>query len=1173
VYHWDRGAGTDNWTDGANWYHTNPIRNNTVPIANSDLVFGSMPSGTGPLIVNQNTANLSVRSLWFEAGRDYTLQTNNVNLAGSFLMDAGGSITVLTGGTAENRYTINLPITLTAGTQTFEIANYSDGLLDLRGGFNPNGNSLHVYGGATHIVSLSSMTGTLTVGGLPDQLTTLLLSSVQTWPYYVDFVVSENGLFITKAASNVYSVLSVQSRGTLALRASSDVLLGVTAQGDGVARREGGTGIGAIYNEGGDIAFSAVITLTGDTRIGSRAGRTDKLTLSGFGGNFDFEKVGSGLISVGNAGGLAQSISLNGGVLQYNRVTFDTYSLPGGNIRFNGGILEFGTGGLGELSRSLGTGSNQLRWLGDGGFSGQLTVTLNNGGELFWGAGRFVPNQKALLLSSRYSDGVVTFTNAINLGSELREVRVARGSNSYASARMSGALSDDDLGGGIEKTGQGLLRLDSTGNSYTGATLIREGALRGNIPTNSNIELEGGVLGLDGNFTRNRFGNGGRIIWQDSGGFAAYGANRLVRIDNQTTSEIGWGWTNFVQADQELRFGHYTADAAVIWDRALNFGDAMRTIRVERGLAVGSTPNLTDVIFNRALNNSAKTGGLRLVGDGRADLAADSSSLNSDNLEISGAELRLSTANARLGAIGNITLSEGGRLTLTNQNNSGSDSAQIADTTAITFNTGEVRYEGRGTGPLASLPSTEKIGNLALTGGANTIHLAHNAGAQTGYTEIEVQSLQRAATARATLNLTSNFSSSALDHTYGSTGRVRFRASSTLAGHMIGGISPWATINGTDWATTDSSNANYIAALALQNYSSGNSGNRLVNTWNVVFGTVTLNSLKLVSYFQASQFVSGWYPASAYLNGTLTLSSGGLLSTGVVTASSDRNSIMGTGTLTTAANRPLYTHVYGNGLEFNNSARVVGGIDWVKTGPSPLRYNSTGTSQIGSLYVHQGTVELNNGAFNTGANGQVFIGDGAGRDTLVISGGTNRLANRPKVTLRGTPYGRGAEFGADEAQATLAITNGATQSLRELHIIDRGTLDFTNGNPAAPNRLFLDLLTFNNASAQLFVRGWHEYEDFLLIKKTAYAVGRWPELLSQIWFDGYSLDYSLLVKDYNNDYYQITPWGDWAVSAMPEPSTCGALLGLVGLGLWTWRKRTQRLGLRPRRCAQNGRGH
>jgi len=76
-------------------------------------------------------------------------------------------------------------------------------------------------------------------------------------------------------------------------------------------------------------------------------------------------------------------------------------------------------------------------------------------------------------------------------------------------------------------------------------------------------------------------------------------------------------------------------------------------------------------------------------------------------------------------------------------------------------------------------------------------------------------------------------------------------------------------------------------------------------------------------------------------------------------------------------------------------------------------------------------------------------------------------------------------------------------------------------------------------------------------------------LLNQIVFEGYQ-DYFTTFKNYDNDYYQIYPFG---AQPAPEPSTYGAILGAAGLGLWSWRKRTQRLGLRPRRCAQNGSGH
>jgi len=965
------------------------------------------------------------------------------------------------------------------------------------------------------------------------------------------------------------------SGGTLALRTSvSDTPKGIHVSGDGVARQEGAADIGAIYNEGGVNTIGRSIILQGDTRFGGRAGRADNLTIlrvtqTNTQQSHAFTKVGSGLISFsGTNNWWMGTTNINGGVLRLGPASY-TY-LPAGNIRLGTFSQPFGNGGILELTdadftRNLGTGLNEIQWTGSGGFSAfgaNRSVTLNGGATLTWGQAGFFnsfPWSNALMLSSRYATAEINFTNPINLTGGFTHdltIYVARGILTEAIARMSGQISGSR---GLLKLGPGLLFLDNAANSYTGRSIIRTGALRGNIPISSNIQLQGGVLGLDGNFF---YGLGlapSEILWGDghvfpeaSGGFAAYGQNRIVRLGN-TTDEIAWAAPFFLQDNKELIFGHYTADAAVIWDRALNFGNAMRTIRVERG----TSPFGTTVIFNRALNNSTKSGGLRLVGDGRADLNADSSNLNSDLLEISGAELRIATSNVRLGPVGNIALSEGGRFTIGNFSFGSFDSTQIADTTKVTLNTGTLRYEGRTNENLPNhlwnSPSVETIGDVVLETGANEIHLQKNI-ASTSYTQLDIGILQRATSSRSTLNLTSN---TGLFYSYGTTGNVRLSTATTLAGHMLGGIAPWATINGTDWATTDPSNANAIANFT--GYTTGNThwGNYLTNN-DVTFGTATLNSLRLT--LNTSPTVT--------LNGALTLSSGGLLSTGEFSNPAWFNYIAGTGTLTTGENRPLYTHVYGNGLFLYGSIRVTGGMDVVKTGPSTLRYASSGTSQIGSLYIHQGTIELNNGSIQTGTTGEVFIGDGAGHDMLVISGGTNRLANRPKVTLRGTPYGRGAEFGASETQATLALTNGAQQTLSELHIIDRGTIDFTNGNPTAPNRLFLDLLTFNSAGAQLFVRGWHEFEDYLLIKKTAFAtapadaLAQWLQLRNQIFFDGYSLDYNLLVADYNADYYQISPWG--TMTGFPEPSTYGAILGAVSIGLVAWRKKRQAKTALPR---------
>jgi len=1176
VYHWDRGAGTNNWADAANWYNSTGFFNDQVPVPPADVVFGSKPSGTGPQTVVLNTANTAVRSIWFEAGRDYTLQGTGSFILGGGLADNGRLVTVLEGGLPENRYTINQSISLTPvdgsnPAKTYEIANYAtDSLLSFLGNVNLGGNSLRFTGtGATYFGAIfTANNSTLsTVASSSTAYTTLILGATQA----SSLTIGANTLAIQRAVvsqsqnpHDTFAInnISVQSGGTLDLRAAitGPTRPSITVSGAGLIRQARAAPVGAIYGSAqidGDNDTHA-ITLVGDTSFGARSGRSDGLLINRriteSSGNRSFTKVGSGLVSLSSwGGGMGNSwtgvTNLNGGVLR--RTVFN--GLPAANLRFNGGLLELDFTGL---NRPLGSGANEIQWLGDGGFSAFRAARIASLGNaaLTWGAGSFVPTGSKLLLSSRYASDQITFTNAINLGSELREVRVERGIRAVAQGtlteteralgRMSGTLSG--TGGGILKTGPGLLWLDNAANSYTGATLIREGSLRGNIPANSNIELEGGVLGLDGNFTRNRFGNGGRIIWQGSGGFAAYGANRTVRIDNQTTSEIGWGWNNFVQTGQELRFGHYTADAAVIWDRALNFGNAMRTIRVERGQALGMSPNLVDVVFNRTLNNSAKSGGLRLVGDGRADLAADSVNLDSDVLEISGAELRIATSNVRLGPVGNIALSEGGRFTIGNFGFGSYDSGQVADTTKVTLNTGTLRYEGRTTENLPNtfwnFPSVETIGDVALETGANEIQIIHNIPGY-GYTELQVRTLQRAAASRATLNVSGGTLS----------------AINSLLEHVVGGIIPWAvwggSTNAAAWVSVDASSPNTLSFIQ-GNYNSGAnySGNYRTTSAVSLPADTTLNSLFL-AYSIPQGSMAPPIPGVATLNGTLTLSSGGLISAGVALPSNISNTITGTGTLTTSASRPLYTHVYGSGLQFNGSVRVIGNRDWVKTGPSVLRYNSTGTSQIGSLYIHQGTMEFNNGSIQTGATGEVFIGDGAGRDTLVINGGTDRLANRPKVTLRGTPYGRGAEFGAAEDQATLAIANGATQTLRELHIIDRGTLDFSGGKPDVPNRLFLDALTFNNAGAQLFVRGWHEYEDFLLIKKTAAAVGQWPELLKQIFFDGYSLDYDLLVKNYNNDYWEITPWGRMDASAMPEPTTYGAIIGAIGIGLWTWRRK------------------
>jgi len=161
------------------------------------------------------------------------------------------------------------------------------------------------------------------------------------------------------------------------------------------------------------------------------------------------------------------------------------------------------------------------------------------------------------------------------------------------------------------------------------------------MPTLSNIFLDGGVLGLDSDFIRSRnFGSGtNKIPWQGSGGFAAYGEDRIVRIDNEATNVIGWGWNGFVPNDKELIFGYRGADATVLWDRPLSFSGT-RTIRLNHR---APESDRADVLFQKDLRGNPNSK-LYLVGDGRMDINVANPSSQSSHIYIYGAELRLHSA-------------------------------------------------------------------------------------------------------------------------------------------------------------------------------------------------------------------------------------------------------------------------------------------------------------------------------------------------------------------------------------------------------------------------------------------------------------------------------------------------------------------------------------------------
>jgi len=118
-------------------------------------------------------------------------------------------------------------------------------------------------------------------------------------------------------------------------------------------------------------------------------------------------------------------------------------------------------------------------------------------------------------------------------------------------------------------------------------------------------------------------------------------------------------------------------------------------------------------------------------------------------------------------------------------------------------------------------------------------------------------------------------------------------------------------------------------------------------------------------------------------SGKLIINSGGLIHTGGGSIFNIHSGPAG-GSITTGARRPMYIHEYGKGLNINDSVKLTGGMDVVKTGKGSLNFNSTATHEVGAVYIHQGVMDLKSGTLSV--SGNITVGDGSGTDRLRLAG-------------------------------------------------------------------------------------------------------------------------------------------------------------------------------------------
>jgi len=1151
VYEWSGGAGTSAWADEANWV------GGAVPPGEADVLWGNVPSGSAgeaKPVVNA-LENRKLRSLWFESGFDYTLSGESLWL-GDTLGDGGRLITVLNriDRHSEVRFNNAVNVSTLNPERVFVIHNESLGGLRFNAGFNTGGHTIRVEGaGGVRFAGAISGATDDDGGDVPGELRVAMsgghavfAADNSAWggTVHVDSgmaVVTANGALGSTALAT-----RVADGATLAFRQPNlgdGALLNYTSAktlhltGAGVWRWGFGH-VGALYSDGGRNSFAGNIVLMGDAAIGARM---DSLRLTGaVTGSGSLTKVGRGLVSLANAGNAytGATIIREGGLWIENEA-----ALPGGfgktdtgtNIVLDGGVLVLPPTSLGQFKRQLGTGAGQIQWTGSGGFSatgtGNVThLSLANeegvaGGKLTWGQGGFVPLGSAFLFGSEYSAGIVELSNAVDLAGGLREINVHR--NSY------GSFIGNFTNGGLLKTGEGMLMLRSN-ILYTGPTVIREGvfvAPSGTVA--SNFQLGGGTLMLNGTETTgevaaNLGAGAGQVQWQAGrdGGLTVFGGSLQTLRFNGLQAEITWGQEYFVGLDNTLIFGHRDNSPALILDTALNLAGGERTIRViDRLYGVSAAEKLrAELKFTQALRN----GSLRLVGDGRADMAVANDEL-AGSVTVEDAELRLNE-DGSLSGISALRAVRGGIVTL---DNAGTHDAatggknltdRVRDAATVTLNAGTLRFWGS---DAADTVSSETIGAVTLTGGDNTIDVVNRSSGASGSATLTLASLTRS---DATASI--RFTNSAGIGAYTATApgpRLRFATAPALTG----GILPWGTVSdgstdGTHWATVTSDR--YLVAYSDSDYNTGApstwtaTDNASINQSQFGIGELKVNSLRFGNWVMLNFQFPNASTVLDIVSGGLLAANGGYLHLGRVTTSAD----------------VFHIHIPSPTIntQFDISSEIFGSAKLVKSGNGKLLlWGQQANTYTGTTYVNGGILALHKTGGGNAIEGDIVVGDFDGQDMLLIAS-SDQIADTAKVTLRGVYPEQPTNFGGFHEGVLQMNNGGVLAGVREtfdtLHIDGLGVINFAGGEVTRANYLYLNHLTFADSASRLVIRNYIEHADFLLIRRAS-ASGL---ALGQIIFGDYG---PARVIPFDKDYMQITPF--------PEPATYGAIFGAVAVGL------------------------
>ncbi len=591
----DNGAGVTNIAKDFNQSNTLILKGNNSYTGLTSLVRGEVYFDSVSMVGGGSSS----------FGAQTTAANAKITVAASTTSAEFSLVYTGTGSTTDRAIDIAPGASATMGAN---LTTYGTGALQWDGGISSSGSS-----GVTHSFTLAGAnTSENRVGGVISNsassgATSLTKSGQSTWnltganTYTGNTNIGEGLLRLDFSnalapATNIISSSSalVMEGGTLALRGKAS---GVSSQ--------------TVNNLTLNVGHSKILADgNGGTSTTLALGA---ITRSGTGATLDVSLASTGAVTT-TTSTMTNSVISNGGVAYatvngsdwatYNAgniealSTYQTATNPGSWASTDNVSLS------GNPSANVGTQSiNTLR------LDAASTVTITAGQTLTVGAGG--------ILMTGTGNTLITSGTLKGSGSATKELVVYQNKSS-GTAEISSVIADNTAATTFTKAGNGTLTLSGS-NTYTGNTVISGGVLKvagvANY-ANRGIVFSGGVLGLSGgDLTGLTLGVGAanRVSWTNSGGFAAYGADRTVSF---TTAPV-WGSTgNFLGTQDALKLSAADSDAKIIFASGINLQNAGSTTVAPKQIEVANGGAAVDAEISGVLSSGSPNGGLVKTGAG-----------------------------------------------------------------------------------------------------------------------------------------------------------------------------------------------------------------------------------------------------------------------------------------------------------------------------------------------------------------------------------------------------------------------------------------------------------------------------------------------------------------------------------------------------------------------------